>query len=169
MSRAKKSENYKMINTCPQRDSSPLSRTWDKKIPPEEGFLLFLSGTARGCLALSRGCLVQAVWYSLLSYWSFTSVIMTSQRNAQCFPQRQRVVVTLKGTLFEQFSLKCISKWGTRKIIKSQCWIQTDKSQSRVIRCHIPVSATASTGICDIVSPSTDICQSGSNTGTSFY
>ena len=26
------------------------SRTWDKKIPPEEGFLLFLSGTARACL-----------------------------------------------------------------------------------------------------------------------
>ena len=45
----------------------------------------------------------------------------------------------------------------------------TDKSQSRVIRCHIPVSATASTGICDIVSPSTEICQSGSNTGTWFY
>ena len=57
----------------------------------------------------------------------------------------------------------------TRKIIKSQCWIQTDKSQSRVIRCHIPVSATASTGICDIVLPSTEICKFWSNTGTWFY
>ena len=36
-----------------------ITRTWDRKIPPEEGFLLFLSGTARDCL-------VQAVWHSLL-------------------------------------------------------------------------------------------------------
>ena len=99
-------------------------------------------------------------WFSLLS---FTSVITTSQR----FPQRQRVAV--KRTLLAYFSLKCIYQWGTRKIIKSQCWNQTYKSQSRVIRCHIPVSATALTGICDIVSPSTEICQSGSNTGTWFY
>ena len=32
-----------------------ISRTLDKNIPPEEGFLLFMSGTARGCL-------VQTVW-----------------------------------------------------------------------------------------------------------
>ena len=95
------------------------SRTWDKKIPLEEGFLLFLSSTARGCLVLRV-----AVWYRLsgtpfLSYCSFTSVIMTSQRKAQRFPQRQRVAVTLKRTLLAYFSLKCISQWGTRKIIKS--------------------------------------------------
>ena len=142
------------------------SRTWDKKIPPEEGFLLFLSGTARACL-LPR----VAVWYRLSStpFCSFTSVTMPSQRKAQRFPRRQGVPVTLKRTFLTCFSLKCISQRGTRKIIKSQCWIQTDKSQSRVIRCHIPVSATASTGICDIVSPSTEIFQSGSNTGTWFY
>ena len=142
------------------------SRTWDKKIPPEEGFLLFLSGTARACLVPRV-----PVWYRLpgAPFCSFTSVTMTSQRKAQRFPRRQRVSVTLKRTLLTCFFLKCISQRGTRKIIKSQCWIQTDKSQSRVIRCHIPVSATASTGICDIVSPSTEICQSGSNTGTWFY
>ena len=118
-------------------------------------------------------CLVPrvAVWYRLSGtpFCSFTSVPMTSQRKAQRFPRRQRVPVTLKRTLLACFFLKCISQRGTRKIIKSQCWIQTEKSQSRVIRCHIPVSATASTGICDIVSPSTEICQSGSNTGTWFY
>ena len=142
------------------------SRTWDKKIPPKERFLLFLSGTARACLVPRV-----AVWYRLpgASFCSFTSVTMTSQRKAQRFPRRQRVSVTLKRTLLACFFLKCISQRGTRKIIKSQCWIQTDKSQSRVIRCHITVSATASTGICDIVSPSTEICQSGSNTGTWFY
>ena len=142
------------------------SRTWDKKIPPEEGFLLFLSGTARACLVPRV-----AFWYRLSGtpFCSFTSVTMTSQRKAQRFPRRQRAPVTLKRTLLACFSLKCISQRGTRKIIKSQCWIQTDNSQSRVIRCHIPVSATASTGICDIVSPSTEICQSGSNTGTWFY
>ena len=149
----------------PSTGHTILSRTWDKKIPPKEGFLLFLSGTARGCLVLSRGCLVQAVWHSVLSYCSFTSVIMTSQRKEQRFPQRQRVAVTLNRTISAYFSLKCISQGGTRKIIMSQCWIQTDKSQSRVIRCHISVSAT----ICAIVSPSTEICQSGSNTGTWFY
>ena len=142
------------------------SRTWDKKIPPKEGFLLFLSGTARACLVPRV-----PVWYRLSGtpFCSFTSVTMTSQHKAQRFPRRQRVSVTLKRTLSACFSLKCISQRGTRKIIKSQCWIQTDKSQSRVIRCHIPVSATASTGICDIVSPSTEICQSGSNSGTWFY
>ena len=52
-------------------------------------------------------CLVLrvAVWYRawlsgtgclVLSYCSFTSVIMTSQRKAQCFPQRQRIAVTIK-------------------------------------------------------------------------
>ena len=76
------------------------------------------------------------VWYSLLSYCSFTSVIMTSQRKAQRFPQRQRVAVTLQRTFMAYLSLKCISHRSTRNIIKSQCWIQTDKSQSRVIRCH---------------------------------
>ena len=142
------------------------SRTWDKKIPLEEGFLLFLSGTARGCLVPRV-----AVWYRLSGtpFCSFTSVTMTSQCKAQRFPRRQRVPVTLKRKLLACFSLKCISQRGTRKIIKSQCWIQTDKSQSRVIRSYIPVSATASTGICDLVSPSTEICQSGSNTGTWFY
>ena len=99
-------------------------------------------------------CLVPhvPVWYRLSGtpFCSFTSVTLTSQRKAQRFPRRQRVPVTLKRTLLACFSLKCISQRGTRKIIKSQCWIQTDKSQSRVIRCHIPVSATASTGICDM-------------------
>ena len=128
--------------------------------------LNFLSGTARACLV---PCV--AVWYMLSGtpFYSFTSVTLTSQRKAQRFLQRQRVSVTLKRTLSACFSLKWISQRGTRKIIKSQCWIQTDKSHSRVIQCHIPVSATASTGICDIVSPSTEICKSGSNTGTWFY
>ena len=114
-------------------------------------------------------CLVPrlAVWYRLSGtpFCSFTSVTMTSQRKAQRFLRRQRFPMTLKRTLLACFSLKCISERGTKKIIKSQCSIQTDKSQSRVIRSHIPVSATASTGICDIVSPLTEICQSESNTG----
>ena len=132
-------------------------------------YCAWLSGTVAWLSGTAHACLVQAVRHSLLSYCSFTSVIMTSQRKAQRFPQHQRVAVTLKRTLSAYFSLKCISQGGTRKIIKSQCWVQTDKSQSRVIRCHIPVLATASTGICDILSPSTEICQSGSNTGTWFY
>ena len=103
------------------------------------------------------------------SYCAFTSVIVTPQRRTPRFPPRQRVTVTLKRILLAYSSLKCISIWGTRQIIKSKCWMQTDKSQSRVIRCHIPASAAASTGICDIVSPSTEICQSWSNTGTLFY
>ena len=88
------------------RSSICISRTWDKKIPPKEGFLLFLSGTARGCLVLSRGCLVQAVWHSVLSYCSFTSVIMTSQRKAQRLPQRQRVALTLNITISAYFLFK---------------------------------------------------------------
>ena len=157
--------NGSVKSTIPPSRSSN-SRTWDKKIPSKEVFLLFLSGTARACLVPRV-----AVWYRLSGtpFCSFTSVTMTSQRKAQSFPRHQRVSVTLKRTLSACFSLKCTSHWGTRKIIKSQCWIQTDKYRSRVIRCHIPVSATASTGICDIVSPSTEICQSGSNTGTWFY
>ena len=35
------------------------------------------------------GCLVKVVWYSLLSYCSFTSVIMMLQCKTQRFPQRQ--------------------------------------------------------------------------------
>ena len=76
--------------------------------------------------------------------------------------------MTLKKHL-AYFSQKCIIKLGTRKITKSQCWIQTDKSQSRVKRCHIPILASAMNGICDIVSPVNEICQSGSSTGTWFY
>ena len=73
------------IETCDyQRDRrrTKCSSTRDKKIPPRERFLLFLSGTVRGCL-------VQAVWHSLLPYCSFTSVVMMLQRKAQHFPQCQ--------------------------------------------------------------------------------
>ena len=76
-------------------------------------------------------CLVPRVpvWYraclsgtgSGTPFCSFTSVTMTSQRKAQRFPRRQRVPVTLKGTLLACFSSKCISQRGTRKIIKSHC------------------------------------------------
>ena len=121
----------------------------------------------RACLSgTARGCLVQAVRHSLLFIYVSNYDVTTQSAT---IPATSEVPVTLKRTLLACFSLKCVSQRGTRKIIKSQCWIQTDKSQSRVIRCHIPVSATASTGICDIVSPSTEICQSGSNTGTWFY
>ena len=153
------------------RDEGIHSRNSAWKFDPELVFSYLRQENSTG-----RGVPTFSVWYRawlsgtpFLSYCSFTSVIMTSQRKAQRFPLRQRVAVTLMRTLSAYFSLKCISQGGTRKIIKSQCWIQTDKSQSRVIRCHIPVSATASTGICDIVSPSTEICQSWSNTGTWFY
>ena len=108
-----------ITNPALRRDS--LFSYLRQKNPPKEGFLLFLSGTARGCLVLSRGCLVQAVWHSVLSYCSFTSVIITSQCKAQLFPQHQRVVVTLNRTISTYFSLKCISQGGTRKVIKSQC------------------------------------------------
>ena len=117
------------------------------------------SGTARGCL-------VQAVRHSLLFIYVSNYDVTTQSATIPATSEGSRDV---KENIIAYFSLKCISQRGTRKIIKSQCWIQTDKSQSRVLRCHIPVSATASTGICDIVSPSTEICQSGSNTGTWFY
>ena len=67
------------VHLCKTR----VSRTWDKKIPPEEGFLLFLSGTARACLVPRV-----PVWYRLSGtpFCSFTSVTMTSQRKAQRFP-----------------------------------------------------------------------------------
>ena len=91
---------------------------------------------------------------------------MTSQRKAQRFPQRQRVAVALKKILSVYFSLKCISQGGTRKNNQVPMLNPDRKNLSRVIRCHIPVSAIASTGICDIVLPSTETCQSGSNTGT---
>ena len=104
--------------SCRRMPFSIHSRTWDKKIPPEEGFLLFLSATARACLVPRV-----AVWYRLSGtpFCSFTSVTMTSQRKAQRFPRRQTVPVTLKRTLLACFSLKCIFQRRTRKIIKSQC------------------------------------------------
>ena len=54
----------------------------------------------------ARGCLVQTVWFYLLSCCSFTSEIMLSQRKAQRFPQRQRVAVPLKRTLFAYGGVK---------------------------------------------------------------
>ena len=103
------------------------------------GFLLFLSGT--GCLALPFVLL-----FIYVSNYDATTQSAT-------FPTTSEGCRDVK----ENYSLKCISQRGTREIIKSKCWIQKDKSQSREIRCHIPVSAKASTGICDIVSPSTEI------------
>ena len=48
------------------------SRTWDKKIPPEYGFLFFVSVTAGGCL-------VQAVWYSFLAYCRLSNYDVSMQ------------------------------------------------------------------------------------------
>ena len=56
--------------TAVRADVICFSRTWDKKIPPEVGFLLFLSVTARCCL-------VQAVWYSLLFIYVSTYDVTT--------------------------------------------------------------------------------------------
>ena len=56
-----------------------------------------------------------------------------------------------------------LNKWGKRKISPNVGSRQTISSW--MIQCHIQVSASALTGICDIVSPSTEICLSGSYIG----
>ena len=54
--------------------------------------------------------------------------------------------MALNVKYFEQIHLKPHSISGTRKIINYLYRIQSDKSRSRVIRCHIPVSATPRLG-----------------------
>ena len=83
----------------------------------------FLFSYRRQGNSTERGVPTFSVWYRawlsgtvawlsgtgcLLSYCSYTSVIMTSQRKAQRFPRRRRVAATLKRTLSAYFSLQCI-------------------------------------------------------------
>ena len=128
------------------------SRTWHKKIPPVEGFLLFLSGTARGCLVLpfvllfiyvsnnevtwgpsveSRQTNLSLGWYNVISLSRLPPRLV--------FWWRFCVVTLILG-----FFCRCR---GFCHRTESDLFLFT----------------------CDILSPSTEICQSGSNTGTWFY
>ena len=110
----------------------------------------WLSGT--GCLA-----------FPFVLLFIYVSNYDVTMQNAT-FPATSESCRDVKENIFGIFLFKMHISRRYKKNNQVPMLNPDDKSQSRVIRCHIPVSATTSTGICDIVSPSTEICQSGSNT-----
>ena len=140
------------------------SRTWDKKIPKEEGFLLFLSGTGRACMALSRGCLVLPF---VLLFIYFSTYDVTTQ--SATFPATSEGCRDVKKNIIGIFLFKMPNSMGYEKnnqvpMLNSDRQISVS-GDAMSHQSRLPPRLV----ICDIVSPSTEICQSGSNTVTWFY